>query len=206
MSAIKTATATAALSLLGAMPRGALDIAEASDQGRPHFMVRTERATWLYDRAGGGFSRLVDLEGRDWIDFGAEPLSAFPESAAAGYRGLPNLVFGGPDKGAGHPGFDRCTSRVAGPDTIRSTSRSGRWAWSWTFTETTATFTMEKADPEQPWWFLYEGPIAGTFAPPDKVWGTDQGGPRTDAPTIDTPLFGRPFGAEGPLPGPARPG
>jgi hypothetical protein len=50
---------------------------------------------------------------------------------------------------------------------------------------------MEKTDPEHRWWFLYEGPIAGTFAPPDKVWGTDRGGPRADVPAIGDQLFDR---------------
>ncbi len=176
---------------LGCGDASALDITETLFEGRPHFMVRTERATWLYDRAGGGFSRLVDREGRDWISFGAEPLSEFPAAAAAGYRGLPNLVFAGPDGGAGHPGFDRCTSELEGASTIRTVSRSGLWAWSWTFTETTATFAMEKADPEHPWWFLYEGPVAGTFAPEQKIWGTDRGGPQSDVPAIGSQLFDR---------------
>jgi hypothetical protein len=176
---------------LGAPDAVALDIAEARYEGRPHLMVRTEGATWYLDRAGGGFSRLVDGDGRDWIAFGAEPLDRFPDSAAAGYRGLPNLVFVGPDKGAGHPGFEQCVSEVVGADTIRSVSRSGRWAWSWTFTETTASFTMERADPEYPWWFLYEGPIAGTFAPKRKLWGTDRGGPSFDVPVLDGQRFGR---------------
>ena len=114
----------------------AVEITEVPFQGRPHFQVRTERATWLYDRAGGGFSRLVDREGRDWIAFGAEPLSRFPDSAAAGYRGLPNLVFVGPDKGAGHPGFDRCTSETVGEDTGKEIvvyCDSGRFASAWWF-------------------------------------------------------------------------
>ncbi len=191
MSVGRSSLGVLAVLAVVAAPASGVDISEASFEGRPHFLVRTERATWLYDRAGGGFSRLVDREGRDWINFGAEPLSEFPSSAAAGYRGLPNLVFLGPDKGAGHPGFDRCTSEVAEPDTIRTVSRSGRWAWSWTFTETTATFTMGEADPAHPWWFLYEGPIAGTFAPGRKLWGTDRGGPRSDVPAMESQEFDR---------------
>jgi hypothetical protein len=50
---------------------------------------------------------------------------------------------------------------------------------------------MEKADPDHPWWFLYEGPIAGTFDPGRKVWGTDKGGPSLDVPTIGQQRFGR---------------
>jgi hypothetical protein len=50
---------------------------------------------------------------------------------------------------------------------------------------------MERADPEHPWWFLYEGPVAGTFAPEQKIWGTDRGGPRFDVPAIESQAFDR---------------
>jgi hypothetical protein len=184
----------AALILLSAAAavRG-VEISEAEYEGRPQFVVRTAAATWYYDRAGGGFARLIDRQGRDWIAFRKDPLSEFPASAAAGYRGLPNLLFGrdNPDAGAGHPGFDRCQSTLAGPDSIHTTSLSGRWAWTWTFTETTATFTMQQADPDHPWWFLYEGPVAGSFAPERKYWGSDQGGPRRDVPDVRHQRFGR---------------
>ncbi len=181
-----------ALGILGtASAVGAVEITEGEYEGIPQFIVRIEAATWYYDRPGGGFSRLIDREGRDWIAFSKDPLSEFPDSAAAGYRGLPNLLFGGgnPDAGVGHPGFDRCESTLAGPNTIRTESLSGKWAWTWTFTETTATFTMEKADPDHAWWFLYEGPIAGTFAPQEKYWGTDKGGPRREVPDIRNQRF-----------------
>jgi hypothetical protein len=36
---------------------------EAEYENRPHFVVRSKHATWWYDRAGGGFSRLVDRIG-----------------------------------------------------------------------------------------------------------------------------------------------
>ena len=58
--------------------------------------------------------------------------------------------------------------------TCRTTSKSGKWAWNWVFTSSAATFTMEKADPEKKWWFLYEGTIAGRFAPEKQFWGTDK--------------------------------
>jgi hypothetical protein len=171
----------------------AIEITEGTHEGRAQFVVRTEAGTWFYDRAGGGFSRLIDRSGRDWIAFSKSPLSQFPQSAAAGYRGLPNLVFGrdNPDAGAGHPGFDLCESELVGRDTIRTRSRSGKWAWSWVFTESSATFTMDKADPEHPWWFLYEGPIAGSFAPASKTWGTDRGGPRREVPDQRNQIFDR---------------
>lgn len=170
----------------------AVEITETNYQGRPQFLVRTEQATYYFDRAGGGFSRLIDRDGRDWINFSKNPLKKYPDSAAAGYRGIPNLVFGSdnPDAGAGHPGFDQCSSELAGPATIRTTSHSQKWQWSWTFREHGATFTMEKHDPDHPWWFLYEGPIAGSFAPSQKFWATDQDLPTTDIPHNREQRFG----------------
>jgi hypothetical protein len=176
-----------------AAPAHAVRITEGAHEGRPQLIVHTLSATWFYDRAGGGISRLVDRSGRDWVAFSRSPLSQFPQSAAAGYRGLGNLVFGAdnPDAGAGHPGFDQCESEIAGPGIIRTRSRSGRWAWTWTFFEDRAEFAMEQADPARPWWFLYEGPVAGTFAPARKFWGTSEGGPYRDVPGLRSQRFGQ---------------
>ncbi|MBI5772947.1 MAG: hypothetical protein HZA89_04280 [Verrucomicrobia bacterium] len=148
-------------------------------------------ATYFFDRAGGGFSRLLDRDGKDWISFRKEPLKEVPASAAAGFRGIPNSVFGkdNPDAGAGHPGFDQCKSALAGGDIIRTVSKSGRWAWTWRFTETNAVFTMEKAPAEVAWWFLYEGTIAGRWSPRTHYWGTDSGGPRRETTDSKRQLF-----------------
>lgn len=165
------------------VPRlSAVEITEGRFEGRPQFIIKTEAATWFYDRAGGGFSRLIDRDGRDWIAFSKSPLAEYPASAAAGYRGVPNAVFRGPDKGTGHPGFDQCVSELAGDNRIRSRSLSGRWRFLWSFTESTATLVVEEADPEQPWWFLYEGPVAGRFRPAEQYWGTSAGGPHRTTP------------------------
>lgn len=43
---------------------------------------------------------------------------------------------------------------------------------------------MEKVDGDRPWWFLYEGPIAGRFAPREQYWGTNLGGPRHESPDL----------------------
>ncbi|MBM4025539.1 MAG: hypothetical protein FJ280_09040, partial [Planctomycetes bacterium] len=105
----------------------AVSITPADHEGRPQLKIATPRATWFYDEAGGGFSRLIDADGRDWISFSKDPLTKFPDGAAAGFRGLGNLVYGrdNPDAGAGHPGFDRCESAVVAPNAIRTVSRSG---------------------------------------------------------------------------------
>jgi hypothetical protein len=156
--------------------------------GRPHVEVRYAGSTWLYDVAGGGFSRLLDPDGRDWIGFRPEPLAEFPASAAAGFRGLGNLVHGGPDDGVGHPGFDRCETVWEAPRTLRTRSKSGKWEWTWTFRESGALLEMIKADPERAWWFLYEGNPHGEFAPERHEWGTSESASRTERPMIAAQL------------------
>lgn len=166
----------------------AVRITEAEYEGRAQFKIETAGAIWFYDRAGGGFSRLIDADGRDWISFHKTPLKESPAGAAAGFRGMPNLVFGkdNPEAGAGHPGFDQCESVVVGTDTIRTATKSGRWAWTWRFDAGRATLTVDKTDGDRPWWFLYEGPIAGRWAPGEHTWGTNLGGPNRTTPDRST--------------------
>lgn len=155
---------------------------------RPHFRVTTPGATWFYDAAGGGFSKLIDPDGVDWIRFQPEPLGEFPASAAAGYRGMPNAVYEGVDGGAGHPGFDQCVTEFIAPNTLLSSSKSGRWEWEWTFFEDRAEFNLTRADPDRAWWFLYEGNPGGRFSPAKDLWGHDGGPPREERPTIGDQL------------------
>lgn len=159
-----------------------VSIESATYQGRPHFVIPTASATYWYDQAGGGLSRLVDPEGNDWIGFKKEPLSEYPASAAAGFRGMPNFVFQSADGGAGHPGFDQCISELIGDNQIRTRSKSGKWQWTWTFYDTFATVTMEKVNAEQAYWFLYEGTPGGSYSPDDYYWGTDEKGYQTELP------------------------
>ena len=168
-------------------------VAEVDYEGRAHFRVTTPEATWFYDRAGGGFSRLVDRDARDWISFHKEPLSKFPDSVGAGYRGIPNLVFGqdNPDAGAGHPGFDQCDSTLVASNLIRTVSKSGRWAWTWTFAGGTTRMRLEQAPTNSTWWFLYEGTVGGRWSPATHYWGTDQGGPNRERPDIKHQHFDR---------------
>ena len=168
-------------------------IEEGEYEGRPQFVVRSARGTYFYDRAGGGFSRWIDVDGNDWVAFRKNPLSKFPQSAAAGYRGIANLVFGAgnPDAGAGHPGFDQCVSTLVGANTISTRSKSGAWQWRWSFTDEHATLTILNADPAKPYWFLYEGPVGGKWSPSTHYFGTDTGGPRRDRPDTKNQTFGR---------------
>jgi hypothetical protein len=150
-----------------------IKIEEGYHEERPHFIIHTPLATYYYDKAGGGFSRMMDREGNDWISFKKEPWNEYPASAASSYRGLPNLVFRSEDGGAGHPGFDQCVSFKKGNDQIVTESKSGQWKWRWTFYKDHAVLLIDKIDPQQPYWFLYEGTPGGKYAPQHYYFGYD---------------------------------
>ncbi len=163
-----------------ALPCFGVEISEDVFAGAPHFIIKTKKATYYLDKEGGGLSRMIDKYGNDWISFKREPWERYPESAASSYRGLPNLVTQSEDVGAGHPGRKKCYSFLVDKNTILTISKSGAWQWRWQFYEQYATISMEKADPVHKYWFLYEGPIAGEFAPNHQYWGSNLGGPRRE--------------------------
>lgn len=155
----------------------AVEITPTEHLGREHWRVETEAATYLFDPVAGGFSSIFDRAGRDWVAYD-DPVSAdYPAGAAFAYRGLPNLVFQGEDNGAGHPGFARCRSEIIGSNRIRSRTNSGKWEWIWTFASDHARLSVTRVDPDRAYWFLYEGPVGGTYDPSGTIWGSDLGGP-----------------------------
>jgi len=180
-----------AVAILPSVAHGEVWVSETTYEQRPQFLIETSQATYYFDRAGGGFSRLIDRDGNDWIAFHREPLKEFPASAAAGYRGIPNLVFGAenPDAGAGHPGFEQCISELVGLRSIETKSRSGKWQWRWDFTDQHATLRILKVDAAHPYWFLYEGPVGGKWSPTTHFFGTNLGGPRREIPDSRHKLF-----------------
>ena len=147
-------------------------IVESSWLGRNHYVVRTKMATYYYDPVAGGFSSITDPTGQDWVQYRDKPWGEYPASAASSYRGLPNLVFGGDDDGAGHPGHKKTTSSYAG-NQIMTESTSGEWAWTWTFDERGARLDVTKAPADRAYWFLYEGPVGGKWRPEQTWWATD---------------------------------
>lgn len=160
----------------------AIHITEGTYEDRPHFVIRTPVMTYYYDKAGGGFSRIIDAHGNDWISFKKEPWNQYPASAASAYRGLPNLVFRSDDGGAGHPGFDKCESKVISENEILTTSKSGDWQWRWQFETDHATLQVEKVAKGQSYWFLYEGTPGGKFDVQHQYFGTNQAGPSQEHP------------------------
>lgn len=143
---------------------------------RPHYLIKTDKATYYYDIQGGGFSRIIDEYGNDWVAFKREPWGQYPASAASAFRGLPNLVYQGEDDGAGHPGHSKCKSWIKG-NKIFTETKNGKWRWTWEFFKDHAVLDILSTDTEKPYWFLYEGTPGGKYQPEDSYFGTSKGGP-----------------------------
>lgn len=159
--------------------RESITISECTYENRPHFLIHTPKLTYYYDKQGGGFSRIIDMDGNDWVHFKMKPWGVYPDGAASAFRGVPNLVYQQEDDGAGHPGFDKCVSQMT-ENTIISTSKSGKWQWEWEFFEDYAVLELQKTDQNRNYWFLYEGTPGGTFKPKSSYFGSDVSGPITE--------------------------
>jgi hypothetical protein len=165
-------------------PAQNVNIEEVSHIGRPHFKISTQTATYYLDRHGAGITSVMDKDGIDWVNYHGDPHISGAKGASSGYRGLGNLVFRSDDGGAGHPGFDQCDCKIVSEKEIYCESHSGNWAWTWAFEDQFGKITIEKTDPNHAYWFLYEGPVGGKFNPSQHYWGTDQGGPRHETPSL----------------------
>jgi hypothetical protein len=141
--------------------------------GRPHFRIKNAVGTFLYDPVAGGFSSILDKQGNDWVGYADDTTGGYPAAAATKYRGVPNLVFGGDDDGAGHPGFTKCESRITRRNQITTVSISGEWEWRWTFYRTSARLDVIRTPEDRNYWFLYEGPASGKYLPRTTFWATD---------------------------------
>jgi hypothetical protein len=157
-------------------------IEEISDKGQLCYQINTSSAIFQYQKDAGGFSSILDIEGNDWVGFHSDTAESYPRSAATSYRGLPNLVFRSDDGGAGHPGFNKCTSKKISDNCIQTVSKSGKWAWTWTFHNDYAVLEVERTDPEHAYWLLYEGIPGGIYQPHKQYWGTNKGGPDRSIP------------------------
>jgi len=158
-------------------------ISEGNYENRPHYIIATKTATYYFDSAGGGFSRIIDSHGNDWINYKTEPWNEYPASAASAFRGLPNLVFKSEtDGGAGHPGHDKCISEIIEPNKIRTTTKSKLWEWEWTFNDDHVVLEVIKTEEGIPYWFLYEGTPGGNYKPESYSYGTSVSGPHSDTP------------------------
>ncbi len=161
----------------------AIKMSETVEQGIPVLQIETPSATYIYDKAGGGFMSMIDQDGKDWISFKKED-HPFPGNAASSYRGIPNLGIGGEDNDAGHPGFEMCVTKIIAPNVIETSTKTGNWKFRWAFYDNYAKLTMVKTLPDMPYWFLYEGTPAGRYDPETMYWGNNLDGLRTDFPDL----------------------
>ena len=129
------------------------------DGGFASYQFNGIGSTWVYHKEGGGFSKLLDAEGVDWINWRTNT------GAAGDYRGVPNAVM--PSNGGYfHPGRAGAgTSRIVstGPlkITIETESADKLWVARWEVYPTYATFSMVRAN--KLFWFLYEALPGGTL-------------------------------------------
>ncbi|WP_197496196.1 FG-GAP repeat domain-containing protein [Maribacter hydrothermalis] len=166
----------------GKKTKRSVDIEEGIYENRPHYLIYTQNATYYLDKSGGGFSRIIDSFGNDYIGFKKDPWGVYPESAASAFRGLPNFVHLGEDNGAGHPGHDKCDSEKIDDRTIRTTSKSGHWQWDYAFYDEHVIVSVLKSDPKIPYWFLYEGTPGGSYRPYETIFGTSAATPVDNIP------------------------
>jgi plastocyanin len=137
-------------------------VSSVQDEGLESFRIRTDNATYFYQKVAGGFSSLEDVDGNDWLNYHPNP----PNSAGSTYRGIPNMVH---PEGKLHPGATGHTTTLvhSGPlkesiaTTINTDSDDRKWDVLWEFFPTYARMTVRDVDHD--YWFLYEGTPGGSF-------------------------------------------
>jgi len=141
---------------------GYVRISDASDGGVSCFKIETDNATYYYDKAGGGFTSLLDADGTDWISWQSGG------GSAGEYRGIPNT-------GELHPGYTGGTSTTSNAlDTWLSTvtintTRNGYGA-RWEFFPTYAKMTLHTVAGGTTYWMLYEGTPGGAVDGSDRLY------------------------------------
>jgi hypothetical protein len=154
-------------------PAGAVVITDDIDEGIRCFKIVTESATYFYDKAGAGFTSILDRDGIDWINFRPEGTPGVPDGWSGWFRGIPNMardVFG-------HPGYTGALSTTADPSGVSlpaATLRSSKDGWrvTWDFYPSCAKMTVLSAPAR--YWLLYEGTPGGELGD-DCVCGRSDG-------------------------------
>ncbi|WP_395341159.1 FG-GAP repeat domain-containing protein [Ningiella sp. W23] len=166
-----------------------ISISEVEHLERAHFLVKTPSASYLLDRAGGGFSSIIDVRGNDWVNFKMQPWGDYPAAAAGAFRGIPNAIHDPnndrgqkADSGAGHPGFDTMQTSQVDEKRVVSTSASGNWQWQYSFYPQGVKMQILKAPADVPYWFLYEGTPGGVYDLSQSTYGTNTLGFQSDTP------------------------
>ncbi len=136
------------------------------DEGQASYRIQNANAVFYFQKAAGGFSSLLDMNGNDWLSYA-------PTGGAAGnYRGIPNMVF---PESQFHPGSTAAVSSIVntGPikTTIHTATIDGKWEALWEFYPRYATMTLLRAG--HTYWFLYEGTPGGVLDSADYMVRSD---------------------------------
>lgn len=148
---------------------------ETMQDGTPAAVITTATARYVYDTVGGGFSALLDRQGKDWISYSLD------RGPAGEFRGIPNMVFRkrSPNNHfhPGHRNERACTtvvSRNASGSVRIESSVSNRWRIRWDIADNAARFATERVDPDDSrHWFLYEGTPGGRLRLRDRSIRSD---------------------------------
>jgi len=142
---------------------GQVRITNATDESRSCYKIETTNATYYYNKAGGGFTSILDRSGVDWVQF-------HPKGGSDGaYRGIPNMAR------FWKPYFNDTDSTTDDPlDTWlpKVTVHSAREGWSGTaeFHPTYVKMTLHTTPtPSVTYWFLYEGTPGGAVDGNDRI-------------------------------------
>jgi hypothetical protein len=151
---------------------GAVVITDDIDEGIACFKILAETATYFYDKAGAGFTSILDRDGIDWINFHPEGTPGVADGQWGWFRGIPNMARGV----FGHPGYTGATSTTADPKGVplpTATVRSSKDGWqvTWEFAPSYAKMTLLSAPAK--YWLLYEGTPGGKLADDDLCGRSD---------------------------------
>ncbi len=126
-------------------------------EGQAHHVFTQEGATLWFDNTGGGFSRLIDRDGRDWITFRKRN-----PGQSGWFRGLPNLGYPG---NLFHPGYATAATTLVSSGPLRivfdTATTDGVWRLRWSIFPDRATLSVLQKDAARNFWFLYEGTPGG---------------------------------------------
>ena len=137
--------------------RVAVTATASTYEGQAHHVFTQEGATLWFDNTGGGFSRLIDRDGRDWITFRKRN-----PGQSGWFRGLPNLGYPG---NLFHPGYATAATTLVSSGPLRivfdTATTDGVWRLRWSIYPDRATLSVLQKDATRNFWFLYEGTPGG---------------------------------------------
>jgi hypothetical protein len=132
-----------------------LTVSSITDQGFDSFEIKTKSGyTYVYHKTGGGFSKLLSPEGKDWISY--KHISG--SEASGWYRGIPNAGY---PEDVLHPGRTGANTYLThqGPLRVAIHSEVQGYHARWDIFNHRATMTMLSAP--HSYWIQYEGTPGG---------------------------------------------